>query len=365
MTVEECSIDERYGPRRLTVELTNSCNLHCGYCLRDEDALYHTRAQFLPLEFLRRVIRESRDAAGVAEINFTGGEPSLHPQFAELIHVCGEEGVKASFVTNGWNFEKILPALLAHRKGLNHVAFSLDGPTAKSHDGWRGQGSFVRLIRAFTRCHHHGLPFIIKTSLRRDTFAHLEEIAMFAARMGAAALAFAHVMPTSAAYLSDVALSVEERRQAEEEIGLLAKIFRMKVSLDVGYYNVDPAPPCSPLAGTSYNIDYRGRLTLCCNLSGFRGGDDEQDIVVDLNSVSFGAALGRFNQLRDLQLERRNAALSDSLAKGATADLYLGSPCLFCLGSFGKLPWHSRVTAGGNGKTALPVLNTYASEAKG
>ncbi|MEO8257914.1 MAG: hypothetical protein ABI868_11265 [Acidobacteriota bacterium] len=38
-----------YGPRRLTVELTNVCNLHCSYCLRDEDALHHNPANFLPV----------------------------------------------------------------------------------------------------------------------------------------------------------------------------------------------------------------------------------------------------------------------------------------------------------------------------
>ena len=29
-----------YGAPRLIVELTNICNLHCSYCLRDEDARY-------------------------------------------------------------------------------------------------------------------------------------------------------------------------------------------------------------------------------------------------------------------------------------------------------------------------------------
>ncbi len=54
-----------YGPPRLTVELTNVCNLRCGYCLRDEDALYHTPANYLPVGLLRRVVREARLLAAV------------------------------------------------------------------------------------------------------------------------------------------------------------------------------------------------------------------------------------------------------------------------------------------------------------
>ena len=68
------------------------------------------------------------------------------------------------------------------------------------------------------------------------------------------------------------ALSLDEQRAAEQEIAILARIFKMNIGIDVGYYNVDETrPPCAPLAGVSMNIDYRGRLSLCCNLSGFRG----------------------------------------------------------------------------------------------
>ncbi len=361
MSLDHHSTDARYGPRRLTVELTNSCNLHCDYCLRDEDALYHTRAQFLPLDFLRRVFRESKVAAAVTEINFTGGEPSLHPQFAEILQICGEEGLKASFVTNGWNFEKLLPGLLAHRESLTHIAFSIDGTTAETHDRWRGQGSFVRLIRAFAQCQRHELPFIIKIGLRRDTFENLEETAMFAARLGAAALSLAHLMPTSEASQSDLALTPDQRRWAEEEIGLLAKIFKMKISLDVGYYNIALAPPCSPLAGANYNVDYRGRLTLCCNLSGFRGGEDGADMVADLNSESFASALEQFDQVKNMQLERRRTALILSRDQNVTPDLFLGSPCLFCLHSFHKLPWHSQSEADGKSRHTLPVLSNLSA----
>src|ERR1041385_8377628 len=246
----------RYGSRRLTLELTNICNLHCDYCLRDEDALYHSRAVFMSTDLLRQIIRDVRVVAGITEVAFTGGEPTLHPDFAEIVRVCGRENLKASFVTNGWNFAKLWPALSPHRESLSHVAFSIDGTTAEAHDRWRGDGSFVRLIRAFSICRKSNLPFVVKIGIRRDTIERLEEIAMFAARLGAAALAFAHLMPTSTEIESHSALSVEERTRAEEEIALLSRIFKMRIGIDVGYYNLDRQPPCSALAATSCNVDY-------------------------------------------------------------------------------------------------------------
>src|SRR5690349_8000767 len=330
-----------YGPHRLSVELANICNLHCSYCFRSADNLYNQHAEFFPLTLLRRVIDEAREAAQITRINFTGGEPTLHPQFAEVLETVAAAGLQASFVTNGWHFERAWPALLANRDAISHVAFSLDGIDRETHDRWRGNGSFERLVRALARCHIARLPFAIKIVVRRDLVEQLEQIAIFAARMGAAALNFVHVMPTSISAENDLALNREEQRAVEEEIAILARIFKMKIGIDVGYYNVDvQRAPCAPLAGTSMNVDYRGRLSLCCNLSGYRGATEEPDVVADLNVEPFAAALAKLRALASAQLEKRKQTLTMLHANGVTPDLYAGSPCLFCLQSYGKIPWH-------------------------
>ena len=329
-----------YGPQRLSVELANICNLHCSYCFRSDENLYSSHAQFFPLELLRRVIAEARDAANVTRINFTGGEPSLHPAFAETLQAIGEAGLTVSFVTNGWHFDRIWPAIQANRAAVSHVAFSLDGVTRETHDRWRGKGSFDRLVRAFSRCYMAKLPFAIKIVIRRDLLDQLEQIAIFAARMGAASLHFVHVMPTSA---DGSALNLDEQRIAEQEIAILARIFRMEIGIDVGYYNIDEErPPCAPLATKSMNIDFRGRLSLCCNLSGFRGAGaaDDADIIADLNVESFASAYEKFVDLARVQLNKRREALAAMRVAGVTPDIFTGSPCLFCLQSFGKIPWH-------------------------
>jgi len=333
-----------YGPHRLSVELANICNLHCSYCFRSEDNLYSHHAEFFPLELLRRVVAEARAAAHITRINFTGGEPTLHPQFAEILQTVSAADLQASFVTNGWLFERTWPALMANRAAISHVAFSLDGVDRETHDRWRGNGSFDRLVRAFTRCHISALPFAVKIVVRRDLVDQLEQIAIFAARMGAAALNFVHVMPTSRALEKELTLNREEQRAAEEEIAILARIFKMKIGIDVGYYNIDDGrAPCAPLAGTSMNVDYRGRLSLCCNLSGYRWATLETDVVADLNHESFASALVKLRELAAEQLQRRKDHLTTLAEKGITPDLYSGSPCLFCLQSYGKIPWHHGV----------------------
>ena len=343
-----------YGPRRLTVELTNICNLHCSYCLRDEDALYHTPANFLPVDLFARVARDARDLMDIEQVMFTGGEPTLHPDFGKILAVVAELDLQCSFVTNGWHFERVWPLLLEHREALTHVSFSLDGATREAHDRWRGEGSFERVVRAFSRCWANKFPFNVKVGIRRDTVPQLEQIALFAARMGAAGLSFAHIMPTSVGVADASALTLEERAESEREIALLGRIFRMRIGIDVGYYNTDLVAPCSALSGVSGNVNYRGHLSLCCNLSGFRGGNSEEDIIADLNQEDFAVALVRLQQLAAMQSENRIRELTALAAEGKKADLTTGSPCLFCLSTLGKTPW-SPLSTLSSGRT-LPVV---------
>ena len=343
-----------YGVPRLIVELTNICNLHCSYCLRDEDALYHQKANFFSIDLLQRVIREAREAMGACHVMFTGGETTLHPKFKEIIETVGAEGMTCSFITNGWHFERVWPVIESNRDVVTHAAFSLDGATRETHDRWRGEGSYVRLVRAFSRCHRGGFPFVVKCVIRKDTLPQFEKIAIFAARMGAAALNFGHLLPTSDQFHNELGLSAQDRMLAEQEVALLARIFKMRISLEVGYYNIDPAPPCSALAGRSCNVDYRGQLSLCCNLSGFRGAVGEAEVVADLNVEDFASALARLNAVAITQMKTRSKVLADYAARSEAPPLNVGSPCLHCLQSFGKIPWqntHANTSTG-----SLPVL---------
>ena len=145
------------------------------------------------------------------------------------------------------------------------------------------------------------------------------------------------------------------RPEHEQEIAILNRIFKMPLSIDVGYTNTDPAAPCAPLRGSNMSIDYRGRLTLCCNLSGFRGATGQLDVVADLTREDFTKAYARLRHLIAAQVERRAAALASFVASGQDVDLDTGSPCLFCLRTFGKIPWR----AGGSAQDSrsLPVLS--------
>ena len=350
------------APRKLVaVELTNVCNLHCSYCMRDEDALYHAPANFISVELLRKIIREAkRPEFGFEGVSFTGGEVLIHPRFREILETVRDEGWKYSFVTNGWLFERAYPAVLATADAVHMIAFSLDGPTREEHDRWRGEGSFVRVMRAVTRCYVKGLPFMFKAPIRRDTAGRLQDFALLAARLGASALHFSHLLPTSQADEEALGLSLDERVNADQEVAVLSNIFKMQVGIVAGYYNTNPASPCDALSARTVNVDYRGRMTLCCNLSGYRGAGEHADVLADLNREDFAAGFERFNLSAEAQIERRRQMLEGHERRGTRPGLGEGSPCMYCLQSFGKIPWRSGVERAADSPRSLPVLPSGA-----
>ena len=114
----------------------------------------------------------------------------------------------------------------------------------------------------------------------------LEPIALLAARLGAplSTLRSSADIPGSE---QESALSLEEQQHANQEVMGLAKILKMQIGIAAGYYDIVSEIPCSPLKATSCNVDWRGRLTLCCNLSGYRNADSEPEVMADLNRESF------------------------------------------------------------------------------
>ena len=114
---------------RLVIELTNRCNLSCGHCFDER----HAASGDLSLEVIEKVLREGK-GCGIEQLSFTGGEPTIHRRFKEIIQRVAKAGYRFSFVSNGVSFPRIYPLLLKHRRWFVGVTFSLDGAREETHD---------------------------------------------------------------------------------------------------------------------------------------------------------------------------------------------------------------------------------------
>ena len=110
-------------PDRVTVELTNHCNLACAMCPRE----HMTGPKgYMDLGLFRKIVDEMVPFGGVALVPFFRGETLLHPKWVEMLGYAKERGIgPIQFATNATLMnEEAAEALLGLE--LDFVSFSLD-----------------------------------------------------------------------------------------------------------------------------------------------------------------------------------------------------------------------------------------------
>jgi MoaA/NifB/PqqE/SkfB family radical SAM enzyme len=317
---------------RIVIELTNRCTLRCQHCFSGR----HGGRDDLPLVVLDQLLADA-DGCGFDHFTFTGGDPTLHPQFGDILRRTADAGYRFSFVTNGWNFIHIYPAVLPHRTQLRVITFSLDGATEATHDRLRGAGSYRRVLQAMSVCIAVSLPFSINMVVTTHNRHELAPMALLAERLGSHGLRFGHLMPAPLTTAQGFDLSSWERKLVEAEIGELRAGSKVPIGMAPGFHTTTLFP-CAPLNLEEVNVDCQGNLTTCCHLSSHGPGVGQGDVIADLRHTRFRDAY------QELVAEnaRFKAAKRRHLASGAFRDEDF-FPCWYCSVHYAKVDWLRQV----------------------
>ena len=117
-------------PLALLAELTHRCPLQCPYCSNPLELLKASHER--DTAFWLGVIDEAA-ALGVLQIHFSGGEPTLRQDLAQLIAHATLRGMYANLITSAVLLDQAkLDGLAA--AGLGHVQISLQGAEAETAD---------------------------------------------------------------------------------------------------------------------------------------------------------------------------------------------------------------------------------------
>ena len=173
------SVDEPY--RKALVQIEERCNLHCAHCFvsatREGSCidLCDVVGKVIP-----RLI-ESR----VTRVTLTGGEPTIHPDFVEVV-AAFSSSFEVGICTNGATLLEEEWARIASLGGI-HVNVSLDGFRAESHGRFRGdRGSFDKTIETIVTLGRLGiLQGLLCTPNNLAEDQEYRELCEFAVRHGA------------------------------------------------------------------------------------------------------------------------------------------------------------------------------------
>ena len=107
------------------IAVTSQCNLRCSYCMSETHEERSTTLSPLSKEEILTTIKVLA-TLGVSKVRFTGGEPLLRKDIAELVGEAKKNSTikTVGLTTNGLLLDRFLPALID--AGLDAINFSID-----------------------------------------------------------------------------------------------------------------------------------------------------------------------------------------------------------------------------------------------
>ncbi len=154
------------------IGLTNDCNLACAHCYRPLDGIFN-----LTLSEVERIC----DHLPVASMGMGTGENILNPDFAAIVELLRERGIKITMASNGYGLNTLPINLLT---AFHDVEVSIDFDNQIDQDGMRGEGNWRDVHAAIDRCHDLGLEVTILACMMSINYDQMDGLVDLARRMG-------------------------------------------------------------------------------------------------------------------------------------------------------------------------------------
>jgi radical SAM protein with 4Fe4S-binding SPASM domain len=180
------------APFMVVWNLTNLCNMKCKHCYQRAGCPLPSE---LTLEEKLKVVEEL-DKAGVASLAFSGGEPTIHPDYLTVVKAAAKRGFYTAVATNGWKYADIEELKKAVEAGLRYIEVSVDSANPRKHDAFRGvEGSWSRAIKALENAVKLGLSHAMAVTLTKKNVGEVDEILDLAESIGVKRVVFFNFIP--------------------------------------------------------------------------------------------------------------------------------------------------------------------------
>lgn len=143
------------------VDLTNRCNLTCPVCFANANAagyLYEPG-----VEQVRRMLQALRDQKPVPcrIVQFSGGEPTIHPNFIQILRMAKEMGFSHTQVaTNGIRFTDLEFAQQCKEAGLHTLYLQFDGVCDDVYRRTRGESLMEKKLQCIENVRKAGMKIV-------------------------------------------------------------------------------------------------------------------------------------------------------------------------------------------------------------
>jgi 12,18-didecarboxysiroheme deacetylase len=170
--------------------VTRRCNLKCVHCYAQaKDISFNNE---LTTGEGKRLI-DDLAGFGAPVLLFSGGEPMVRPDLAELAGYAVQKGMRAVISTNGTLITREKARILKEI-GLSYVGISLDGMEAVN-DRFRGvRGAYAKALEGIRNCQEAGIKVGLRFTINKANVAEIPKIFNLLEEMQIPRICFYHLV---------------------------------------------------------------------------------------------------------------------------------------------------------------------------
>ena len=146
------------------IEVNSACNMNCPVCFANAGVGFS-----LNMEQVEFMLDRFVEIEGDPEVvQFSGGEPTIHPQLLEMIQAAKDRGIRQVMVnTNGVRIARDDAFLDGLAKANPVIYFQFDGLRSETYQTIRGEDLLELKMLALDRMHNAGLDAVLVAAIER------------------------------------------------------------------------------------------------------------------------------------------------------------------------------------------------------
>jgi len=255
-------------PNKLTVILTHRCNQRCEFCFDASNVVGALKKADMSIDTMKSVVKMLRDSVAdktTFNVTLSGGEPTLHPKFLDMVEIVSDAGFPVTILTNGQRLADLSMMKKVLQFNIWNFQFSIEGASPESHDRRVGcSGAFERTVRAIGNARDLGVRFITNSTMTSASVTEMFPLIDFLDQLGVPKMNIGNTLPECAGHNWSVMMQYPMVTEIAEQLTLYALTKRINFSF------ITPLPMCLKDGRTISNpsVCSAGRVSIVVDSDG-------------------------------------------------------------------------------------------------